>query len=161
MSNWTKGLIVLALMAASFAGGYYLTPTKTVIKTVTVEVEKKTSDKTQDTEKNKHKKVIITETTYPDGRKEKVTVIDYDFKEVTHSDQHDTSDTSKTTSDSKEVSRAGPKWHIAGLGGLDIHSSLVTPVYGAAVSRDILGPISVGAFGLTNGVGGVSIGISF
>lgn len=50
--------------------------------------------------------------------------------------------------------------NISALTALDVPSSL-TPVYGISVTREVLGPITVGAFGLTNGTVGVSVGVTF
>ena len=35
------------------------------------------------------------------------------------------------------------------------------PVYGLSYQREIIGPVSVGAFGLTNGTVGLSLGVTF
>ena len=48
-------------------------------------------------------------------------------------------------------------------------SALVSPgfesgirmAYGASINKEVLGPITIGAFGLTNGVVGLSIGLDF
>jgi hypothetical protein len=40
-------------------------------------------------------------------------------------------------------------------------SARFKPVYGISVQRELLGPITVGVFGLTNSTVGVSIGINF
>lgn len=50
--------------------------------------------------------------------------------------------------------------HIQALAGIDTTDNF-TPVYGAAISKDLIGPVSVGVFGLTNGVYGVTLGVSF
>jgi hypothetical protein len=49
------------------------------------------------------------------------------------------------------------KLSLSALAGTDLRS----PVYGAHVSKEILGPVSVGIFGLTNGTFGASIGLNF
>lgn len=51
-------------------------------------------------------------------------------------------------------------WHVGALVGMDVHKGLI-PIYGASLDRRILGPVTVGGFGLTNGTIGVSIGLSF
>lgn len=53
-----------------------------------------------------------------------------------------------------EVSTPAPDWRIAGLVGYD-----GGVVYGASVDRRILGPITVGAWGLSSGSVGASVGI--
>ncbi len=54
-----------------------------------------------------------------------------------------------------------PQWTVSGLVANDFSRGLLVPTYGAQVQRQILGPINIGAFGLTNGTIGVSVGISF
>jgi hypothetical protein len=40
-------------------------------------------------------------------------------------------------------------------------SSLGTPIYGGMLSKQLLGPISIGVWGLSNATGGFALGISF
>lgn len=48
---------------------------------------------------------------------------------------------------------------ITGMAGLDLRSRDL--VYGAAVQRQLLGPVWIGAYGLTNGTVGMSVSLSF
>ena len=50
--------------------------------------------------------------------------------------------------------------NISALVGVDLPNSL-KPLYGASFTKQFLGPISIGAWGLTNGTLGVSVGINF
>ncbi len=52
-----------------------------------------------------------------------------------------------------------PKWGISALYGTSITHKV--ELYGTSVTYQILGPIEVGAWGLTNGSAGVSVGIRF
>lgn len=51
------------------------------------------------------------------------------------------------------------KTNVSALVAVD--SLKLTPTYGIGVTHELIGPITIGAFGLTNGVVGLSIGISF
>ncbi len=56
---------------------------------------------------------------------------------------------------SKVVSKSD--WAITGMYGVSFNG----PVYGAQVSHSLLGPIEVGAWALSNGAAGISVGIRF
>ena len=150
----TKAIVIISVVAllTAFAVGRWSAPEKVKIQTVTV--EKKTDDKKVNTDDNKV--TTITETDKPDGTKTKVTVI---------SDKKDTQVVDKKTDDltqtvTKEVDRSTSKVTISALAALNV-SKLGVPIYGASVTKPILGPITVGAFGLQNGTVGVSLGLSF
>lgn len=51
--------------------------------------------------------------------------------------------------------------NVSGLVANDFSKGLLVPVYGISVSKEFLGPITVGAFGLTSGTIGLSVGINF
>lgn len=71
------------------------------------------------------------------------------------------SDRQKTTQkqSSVVVEAVKPKINLSVLGGYDInrHETL----YGASASKEILGPVTLGVFGLSNSIVGVSVGIGF
>ncbi len=52
-----------------------------------------------------------------------------------------------------------PKWSVSALYGTSITHKV--ELYGTSVTYQILGPIEVGAWGLTNGSVGVQIGVRF
>lgn len=113
------------------------------------------SDKTTDVTK-----VVTDKTTVKKKTKTKV-IKAPDGTETTETEVSDTVTDTKRTKDSTVVKEAGAKTHINALVGVDVTNGPIAPIYGVAVSRDLVGPISVGAFGLTNGVVGASVGISF
>lgn len=48
------------------------------------------------------------------------------------------------------------------LAGYDFSSPRhLVPVYGLGVTREVLAPVTLGAYGLTNGIVGLSIGVNF
>lgn len=83
-----------------------------------------------------------------------------DTKTIIVEDQ--TSETAGASTSTVHESTPVSKYHplnISALAAIDFHTGL--PVYGASVSKEILDPVTVGAWGLNNGTIGVSIGIDF
>jgi len=143
----TKVIISILVLAAVFAAGRYSvssidTKSKEVVKTDTQK------DTTQDT-----KKTTTIEKT-PDGKE--ITTIQEETVINAHTSIDKTDQSSTST-----VSNARKTLNVSGLASLDLSSRSVMPVYGASVSKEILGPVTLGVFGLTNGVIGVSIGLDF
>lgn len=149
MSTKTKVLLSLLALTVSFASGRFLMPAKVVTVVKTVEVEKKTA------EADKHKETTVVEIVNKDGSKETTT------KTVEDNKKTSTDDKAIATESTKTVTKGGSRLSIYALGGVDLNNFAGGPLYGAHVSKDILGPISIGLFGLSSGVAGASIGISF
>lgn len=69
--------------------------------------------------------------------------------------------TTRTRTDISETSKpVKAKTNISALAGIDV-TSRPQPIYGISVTREFIGPITVGAWGMTNGVVGLSVGINF
>ena len=105
-------------------------------------------EETKVTEKDKsHTKTVTTTTKEKDGSVQVVTIVD--------------TTASKKVDEIKEVKTSDkPRINIALLSGYNV----LHPVgveYGLSVSKQLLGPINVGVFGLTGGTIGVSLGMSF
>lgn len=81
------------------------------------------------------------------GREKTVTTIDSKTDVVVKKQENMTTKSSKT--------------NISALIGNDFSKRLSQPIYGVSVSREYWGAITIGGFGLTNGVVGVSIGLNF
>lgn len=158
----TKAKIIISSVSllAAFAFGRYSAPEKVKTETKTVEVEKKTEDTKTDVDKNRHKETKVVEVTRPDGSKEKTTEVTEDTNVFKKTDQSTTDNTTKSAEESKETTYAAAKVTISALAGANV-SSLSVPVFGASVSKPILGPIAVGLFGFANGLAGFSIGLTF
>lgn len=158
MSNRTKALLAVLALVTSYGFGRWSAPEKIHTEIKTVEVEKKTND--TDTNRDKHQKTTVTETDSPDGTKTKTTVttVDTDTDRKTRS----TDDTSKTSDTVKDVTYASAKTTLAALVGASLSLSGTDPlVYGGIVSKPILGPITVGIWGLSNSTGGLAVGLTF
>ena len=150
----TKQMLIIGAVAllTAFAVGRWSAPEK--VKIQTVEVEKKTEDKKVNIDD--HKVTTIVETDKPDGTKTKTTVIT-DNKDTKVVDKK-TDDTTKTTT--KEIDKSSSNVTISALAAINITSPGL-PIYGASVTKPILGPITVGIFGFQNGMAGASVGLTF
>lgn len=162
MSTTVKVIIGLVVVVGAFAFGRYTTPTKIKIETKTVEVIKTVTVKQTAKRKRVHKHTVVTETTRPDGTVEKRTevVFDSDFNKDTTN--HVAVDQSKKSDTKSETTRVGSRLNISLLAGAPVSwQGLGNFTYGVHVSRDIIGPFSLGAFGFSTGLVGISAGLTF
>ena len=135
-------IVSVACLIIGGAAGYYMKPAKVV----TVQVTQKNTDIV----KRDNTVTTITQTKRPDGTAVTVTTI---------TDKNTTDANSSThTADKTTETRTEGATTVSALVGVDFGRGLA---YGASVQHQILGPLNIGAFGLTNGVMGVSIGIRF
>lgn len=107
---------------------------------------------TKATDKDIHDKITTTTTKTPDGGE---TITQTETKDTVTK----TEETKDTDSHVVTTITAAPKVNLAGLAGIDF--SKKTPVYGASISKQLLGPVTLGVWGLTNSTIGVSIGLEF
>lgn len=142
-SNKTLALIALLISLVFFSLGRY-----TVSQTSTTTDKKVDSTDQTDT----HQRETITEKKSPDGTDTIVTTIDTVKNET---------DTTKSDTLTKSIVAKASKLNISALAATNIHSPFGPPAYGLSVSKELLGPITVGAFGLTSGTIGISIGLDF
>ena len=148
MSLKYKVLIGVLALATAYACGRWMSPTKIVTQIQTVEIEKKTEDK----QKDEHKKTIIVKK--PDGTT--TTTITDDTK----SQDQEKDDTTITQDEKKEVDYSSAKTTVAMLARVSV-SSVGLPTYGVLVSRPLLGPLTVGAFGFQDKSIGLALGLTF
>ena len=140
VKNW-EAIVGVVIIVVTFYAGKHSAPTKVETKVVTVEVEKA---------KVVEKKVIV-EKVNKDGSKTTVTTID------TNTEKERSSAASNISSKENKKSPL----NVSVMGGLDISDPANGFIVGAHVTKQLLGPISFGLFGLTNGTAGVSVGFSF
>lgn len=142
--------IILGLILLAFAFGRYSAPEKikTQIKTVTVQVEKKQVTHASDQEKT------ITEILRPDGTKIVRTRTE-DRKTTEIKRDSGKANLDETT---KEIATR-PAITVSAIISTNIAHPLSGFNYGAEISRPILGPISLGVFGSSDGTAGLSVGI--
>jgi 23S rRNA pseudoU1915 N3-methylase RlmH len=131
------GVIIIVI---AFYCGKYSAPEriKTEIKVVEVEKEVK---------KSEHKTIKIKQN--KDGSKETIIISDTNTEEKSKE---------KTTEEKKEIIR-NAKTNISLLVGGAYPIS--GPHYGLSVQRQLIGPITLGAWGTTNNNFGLSIGLNF
>lgn len=156
MTTKTKIIVAVVALAASFAGGYYLAPVKVKTETKIVEVEKKSKT----TSSNKNKKKITVKITRPDGTKEETTTVETGESKNSSSTQ----ESNKSEESKKEVTKSSSRLNISALAGAQVNLGIpvtATPVFGAHISKDIIGPVSIGVWGLSDVTFGVSVGLTF
>lgn len=162
MELTTKNKIIIAVVysASLVAVGRHLTPVKVKTEIKTVEIEKKT-EKT-DTEKKVAKKTkkVVEEKISPDGHIDRTTTItdDSTINDASKTASNEIKD--KTEEKSKEVTQATDKVTISALAGVNVLSPSNGLNYGLSVTKPIFGPFVMGVFGFSNGLGGVSLGLS-
>jgi len=140
--NKTQEAIILVLMAASFTFGY-------MFKKSQISVSTDTKDVTTQVEDNH---TVITTVTHKErnGDLQVTKTIDSDVK------------VKKTDDKQISIQPAAKTWNVSALAGYDFSKPKdLVPIYGVSVSKQVLGPWSIGAFGLTNGIIGLSIGVTF
>lgn len=160
MTTKSKIILTIVCLTVSFAFGRYSAPTTVKTETKVVEVDKKKDTKTSETDINKHKETVVKEVTHPDGTKEVITTVTEDTVASRDTKEKSKETKSKDTDITKEVTRSSGRLNISVLAAIDT-TQLSTPVYGLSVTRDVIGPISIGLFGFTNKTIGASLGLSF
>lgn len=156
VSKWKLALAAVALLTA-YAVGRWSAPEKVVIKKEIVEVEKKASQSDSDKEKRKDTETHIIE--HPDGTKETIITTHEEWEK--HHHDSSTSDSSSSTKDDKVVQSSSSKVTISVLGGANVNSLGSPVIWGGALTKPVLGPVTVGAWGLSNGTVGASVGLTF
>jgi hypothetical protein len=142
MIKYWKYILCIVLCIISYGVGYYTKPDKVVTKIQTITVEKIVQHENVDTTQT----IIIK----PDKTKTIVTHTTSHTDTKTQVDEKQNTEIIQTKSSSAVVSAL-----------VGYNFSNLTPVYGASVTKRVLGPINVGGWLLTNGTCGASVGFSF
>jgi len=154
----TKIAIAVVALLAAFAAGRYLTPEKIQIVTQTVTAEKKTDVTNTDDKKNTV--TVVHEVRSPNGIVDTTTTTTVSDKRDTSSRSTDSK--SESTMVDKTITTSSSKVTVSALAGAKIVDPGVNPlVYGVSLTKPILGPITVGVWGLSNSTIGASIGLTF
>ena len=143
MDTKTKAGLIIIVMITSFSIGRF-TGNKAEITTRTQE-----SDTVKQND-NKDTKTTKVEVDKPDGTKTVTT--------TTEIVEHKTTVSNEIIKSSTDV--IPPKANTLNVSALVGMDKLI-PLYGISVTKQLVGPITVGGFGLTNGTLGVSIGVNF
>ena len=139
------GIVVVSLLVAFAAGRY--SAHAPAVKTTSVAVVDTAIDTTRET----HKKTVITKS--PNGIE--TTTITENTDVLSEKRQDETLKTSTTVT----PARVGTL-NLSALAGVRTTDRFL-PVYGLSVSKEIIGPVTAGLWGLTSGTVGVSVGINF
>jgi hypothetical protein len=142
METRTKIIIASLALLTVFAIGRFSSPTKIKTEVKTVEIEKVVTIV-------KHETITITEK--PDGAKETVIVTDTNT---------DSKSNSKATDTTKEVTGSKSTLNISILAGVKFPIDQTSVVYGASITKQIIGPFTATAWGLSNLSGGIGIGLN-
>lgn len=151
LSTKTKVIISIIVILTAFAAGRYSVKAPTTKTQISQTQDTKTTE-----DKNTHKKITIIDTKQADGADTKTTVID----EVSNDDTTQNQDTKTQVTQTVTPPKTNTI-NISILGANDFGKGLLAPTYGLSVTKEVLGPITVGAFGLMNGTVGVSVGLDF
>lgn len=160
MSIKYKIVALVFLTVGSFAIGRWVAPEKIRIETHTVEIEKKTEETKSDTSVDRHKETTVVEVSHPDGTKEKKTTTVEDSSANRKHDTKTEDDKETDSSSVKVVEHSSSKITISALAAINPFS-LGPAIYGAHVSKAILGPVTIGFFGFSDGRMGASAGLTF
>jgi hypothetical protein len=160
MTTKTKVIVGVVYTAGCLALGAYLVPEKTKIVTKVAETEKLTDKDDIKKEVKRHKETKIVAVTEPDGKKETTTIITEDTGVNSEKKVNDTLSDTKSSYTEKETVRGNSKVTVSALFATDVKAPNGLS-YGLSVTKPILGPLTIGAFGLMNGTCGLSLGLTF
>lgn len=161
METKTKVIIATASLATAFAVGRYTVPTKIVTETKVVEVEKKVEVVKETKDKDKRKKTKKVIKIAPNGEKIITEVTVEDTKTTKSKDSSVTDEKSKASDSKTTQEKSNSPTTISILAGKKITDGLDPILFGAHVSKPVLGPVSIGVWGLSNMTFGLSVGLSF
>lgn len=153
--HWRAVAVSLALLGA-FATGRFATPTKTVTQTVERVVTKTVTVKAKARVVYRDRTVIQK----PDGTVERRDVERTEQTTVAAT-EHEAEHAATVT-----VTASPPQWRASLLAGVDFphldRPALLGPIQlGAMVERRIAGPLWIGAWGMSSGVGGLALSLEF
>jgi lipopolysaccharide export LptBFGC system permease protein LptF len=151
MTTRTKIIISIVVLIVTFAAGRW-SASQVSIKTTQMVTQNDQKAEVKDT----HTKTTITETKQPTGVDTTITVIDQVQDDKTAEKDNSISNTQTTITPTSKS-----KLNISILGAEDFSKGFTQPTYGLSVNKEVLGPVTVGAFGLMNGTVGISVGLDF
>lgn len=166
-----KGVLAAILaLGVAFAFGRYTAPEKVKIEKEIVKVEDTRKEETKnvstDSQRDKRVEKVTTEVVRPDGTRETTTRLVEDTKSTrsrdSATDSREESHTASTEKSSETIEYGRNKLSLSVLAGAPISfsSGPGSMIYGGHISRNFLGPITIGVWGLSNGTGGFSLGLS-
>ena len=149
MTVRTKILGSVIILLLSFAFGRY-----SVSAQHTIVSSQQTADIQVKENKDTHTQTTITETKKSDGTTTITTHID---NQVT--DKKDATKQVETQTKTESIPEKTNTLNLSLMGGYNLVQA--RPIYGALVTKQLVGPVTMGLFGLTNGIIGATIGLNF
>jgi hypothetical protein len=148
---------VIVSLAVAFGFGRWSAPQKIVTETKVV-IQKDATKETQ-SDQDKHSETNTVQVKKPDGTiiTKTTTKTDTDTKRKTEQETK----TDQKSDTRTEITKSSSPVTINALAGVNVTSLTGGLIYGLSISRPILGPITIGAWGMTNKTGGFSLGIQF
>lgn len=150
-------MVAFVVVAASFAFGRYTAPeTIKYEKQKTQTVDTKTDSKSV---RNQNRTIKTTTIVKPDGSK----VIERTEVSGTISvrDSNTIGAERTDTTTKKEIVVSKQSTSVFALGAVSFSNGSNSVGWGLGISRPVIGPISIGVFGLSLGVAGASVGLTF
>lgn len=142
MNTKIKVLVAIIAILAVFAAGRY--SVQSITKTEIVQIDEK---KKEDIKEDTHTVIVKN----PDGTT--TTTID------SHVDTSRT-DTTKTTDKIVQQTNTRKTLNVSLLSSYNLVSP-ATLDFGLSISKEVLGPVTVGLWGMKSGIVGVSVGLNF
>ena len=154
-------IVVIALIC-SFALGRYTVPTSVKEESKTAKTDQKKDTSNETVKSDRKYKIIVKEERRPDGTIVRTETKVYDNKKENSKTDTKEENKSETSETKKEVKRDGSRLSLSLLAGTKFNFSSTTSIdYGIMISRDVIGPFHLGAFGFTSGLVGFGVGVSF
>lgn len=151
LSTKAKFFISVIALLTSAAIGRFSVQKPSVKETETIKTNTE-----QQKDKDTHTKTVVNTVKKPNG--------EVDTTQTTTTDIVSKTDTQQQSDMKLQETITPPKTNtlnISALIGNDFSKGLISPTYGASVTKQMLGPITIGGFGFTNGLLGLSIGLNF
>lgn len=159
MTTKLQIIIGVCLLLGGVAVGRYTAPTKTVVKVETKEVIKEVVVTTKGETKYIKNDLVtkIVEIVNKDGSSTKTTYIVDKGSTLNEIKEFQSIDLSKTTETKKETITENKR--SVNINGM-VYLKDMKPEYGLHISKQFLGPISIGAFGMQDKRVGLTVGLS-
>lgn len=146
----TKIIIIMSLLTAFACGRYSVNTKPNTASSSTVNTDTRETDS-----KNSQTHTTITTTKAPTGEVKTVTIID------TATSDKITEQQTQTIKDLQTIVSANRSTlNVSALVANEFTDGL-KPTYGVSVTKQVIGPVTVGAFLLTNSTVGLSLGLNF
>lgn len=147
MSLKNELIINTVFVIAAFACGRYSVPKQPKVEQRVIQL----TDETEHVNKDVHSVKVVKRAT--DGSTTVTVTTDVVDHDTVTRDQQLNAQTIVTPPKTSKL-------NVSALVSTDFTRGLA-PAYGVSVSKEVLGPVTIGAFGFTSGVFGLSIGLDF